>query len=103
MAMVEQIPIVCYDVITQPISISGQQALVQNVNAWAVANTGDDIVQVNGKTLLPRPSPGLSGESFGVSGNLGELYNRQYLTLQFQGVGANPQVELTQKYYVKKG
>lgn len=97
----KEIPIVCYDIITQPISVSCQQALVDNVNSWSVSNTGDEIVQVNGKTLLPRPGAGLSGESYGVSGNLGELYNRKYLTIQFQGGGVNPQVELTQKYYVK--
>lgn len=97
MAMVETN---CYDVITAPVVTSGQYALVEMVNSWAVANTGNDTVKVNGKTLLPAPAPGLSGESFGVSGNLGEIYNRRYLTIQFQGAGNAPQVEITQKYYI---
>lgn len=93
--------IICYDIITQPIRTSGQHTLVENLNSWAVANTGDEIVQVNGKTLLPAPGAGLSGESFGVSGNRCEIYNRKYVTIQFQGGGGNPSVELTQKYYIK--
>jgi hypothetical protein len=93
------IPCIHFDVIVQPISISGEQPLVENLNAWSVQNTGNAIVKVNGKTLLPAPAPGLSGESFGVSGNLGELYNRRYITIQFQA-GAAPQIELVQKYYI---
>lgn len=88
-----------FDVIVQSVFISGEQALVENVNSWSVQNTGLVIVKVNNKTLLPGPAPGLSGESYGVSGNLGEIYNRGYLTIQFNA-GAGAAVELVQKYYI---
>jgi hypothetical protein len=88
-----------YDVITKNVFISGEQPLFDLVNSWAVQNTGLVAVDVNGKTLLPAPAPGLSGESFGVSGNYGEVYNRLYLTIQF-AAGAGPAIQLVQKYYI---
>lgn len=99
MKMSSPVSLLNYDVVTKPVLLSGEQPLFELVNSWSVQNTGLVAVQVNGKTLLPAPAPGLSGESFGVSGNYGEVYNRQYLTIQF-AAGAGPAVELVQKYYI---
>jgi hypothetical protein len=84
------------------ITSGGTIQLLECVNAWVVENTGNDSVKVEGKTLLPSPGAGLSGQSFGFSGNQYEIYNKNQITITFAGVGANPAVQLVQKYYVAK-
>jgi hypothetical protein len=45
-------------------------------NGWTVINKSDVEITVNGIPLKPFPAghPELSGESFGVVGNIGEIY-----------------------------
>jgi hypothetical protein len=70
-------------------------------NGWTARNIGDDTVTINGIALLPRIAPGLSGESVSVGGNETEIYTGR-LQVSFAGVGANPLVEVTQKFFVDK-
>lgn len=68
-------------------------------NGWTARNLGDDNVRVNGILLLPPIAAGTSGESVSVGGNDGEIYTGR-LQVVFAGVGVNPLVEVTQKYFV---
>ncbi len=67
-------------------------------NEWSVKNNGTVRVRVNGTPLEPPPAPGLSGESVGMRGNYGEVYNRTTLTVSFDAV-AGASVVVVQKIY----
>ena len=68
-------------------------------NGWTAINRGTSIVQVNGVPLAPPATPGLSGESFGVSGNIGELYAGR-VTCLFDVADTAPALVFVQKIYL---
>lgn len=69
-------------------------------NAITFTNTGDTIARVDGMVLYPG-TPGTSlGDSRTIGGNLGEILHKKEIVLQFDNpAGANPQVEIIQKFY----
>jgi len=71
-----------------------------NCNGFTVTNTGDTIVRINDLILYPGV-PGTSlGDSRTFGGNFGERYVGD-IRIQFdQPLGANPLVEVIQKFYV---
>jgi hypothetical protein len=86
-----------------PQSYFGPQEVVPDprCNGWTAINKGDTLVIVNGIKLKPFPPghPELSGESFGVQGNLGETYGG-VISITFAAGGVAPEVMIIQKYYM---
>lgn len=90
-----------YNEIAKTVTNSGDVPVLEGCNGFVAINKGADIVVVNGTQLLPPPGAGLSGESYGVSGNKGELYMRQAITVQFN-TNTAPQLLIIQKVYARK-
>lgn len=94
-----------YSDITQQYTTSQQYDVEPNTNSILVTNIGGDAVQVNDKLLLPGTVGSLSvtsnilGDSFSIGGNENEVYDRRTIVVKFLGVGANPLLEVTYKYY----
>jgi hypothetical protein len=79
--------------------------LTPRCNGYVAVNIGDTIAIVNQKRLLPAPGPGLSGESAGVQGNLGEIFTGTNGSIPvFFGtpLGVNPKVMIIEKFYVEE-
>ena len=72
-----------------------------NLNGYSVRNVGTSVAIVNNKRLLPRPFAGVSGESFSMGGNLGELYEG-IIEIKFEAGGGDA-IEVTQKFYIPGG
>lgn len=77
---------------------SSEVPVYENCNGYVAINKGMDIVTVDNVELKPPVLPTLSGESFGVAGNLGEVYNRQSIKVVFQTT-VGPNVLIVQKVY----
>jgi hypothetical protein len=96
-----------YDDITQQYSVSNQYEVQPLCNAIMCANIGGDPVFVNEKLLLPGTLNQLSitsnvmGDSFSLGGNENEVYGKRSIVVKFSGTGANPLLEVTQKFYKK--
>ncbi len=91
-----------YKEFTDQVRGGGDVPLRQFCNGWAVTNVGTDIAVVNGKQCLPPAGAGLSGETVGMSGNYGEVYDAAVVQIVFL-TQTGPHVELTQKVYsIKK-
>jgi len=94
-----------FNVITQTYTLSKQYEVQQNCNSMLIANIGGDPVTVDGKLLLPGVVGQLSitsniiGDSFAIGGNENEVYNKRTVVVSFAGTGANPLLEITQKYF----
>ena len=75
-------------------------------NGWVAINKGDTLVRVNGIPLKPYPPghPELSGESYGVAGNLGEVFVGDNMVIQVvfdtAAGGVAPWVIIAQKFYL---
>lgn len=68
-------------------------------NGWTAINKGTLVARVNGIPLNPPPAAGLSGESYTVGGNMGELYEGRLQVVV--GVGdPTPLVVIIQKIYI---
>ena len=95
-----------YNDITQQYNTSRQIETEILCNSILVTNIGGDVVSVNGKLLLPGTLGSLSttsnilGDSYSLGGNEGEIYDKRTLVIVFAGTGANPLLEVTQKYYL---
>lgn len=87
-----------FEDITQVYTSSGRYEVQPNCNALLFTNIGLDAVTVNGKLLLPGIPGTTLGDTFGLGGNEGEVYNKKEITVIFATV-AGPQLEVTQKYY----
>lgn len=72
---------------------------VNNCNGFIAVNTGDDIVFVNDQILYPGTIGILVGDSRTWGGNLYEIYLGA-INIRFNGVGANPEVTIEQKFYI---
>ena len=82
----------------EQVRAGGESPLRQFCNGWSVTNRGADVVTVNGEICLPPAGPGLSGETVGVSGNYGEIYDGATVQIIFE-TQVDPLVELKQKVY----
>jgi len=90
-----------YSIIGQDYFQGQEVEIVPNCVDWIAINKGAVGVWVNGIFLKPFPPghPELSGESFAVECNELEEFVG-HLTIVFQA-GANPWLQLVQRYYVK--
>lgn len=89
----------CYNVMPMTYSADGEVHPDLNCNGFTIRNLGDTIVNVSGITVFPALVVGTPGESVSIGGNLGEIFIGR-LTIKFQApIGANPLVEIIQKYY----
>lgn len=92
-----------YNIIPQSFFAPQEVTPDSKCNGWTAINKGDTLVIVNGIKLKPFPPghPELSGESFGVQGNLGEVYTG-IISIVFDatGGGVAPEVLIIQKYYI---
>ncbi len=59
-----------------------------NCNAVLIENYGTSTALINGKPLLPNPTPGLPGEKISVNGNAGDTYVGEII-VQFETGGTN--------------
>lgn len=94
-----------YNFNAQEQRISGDVPLDSHCNSVLVINKGDTAAKINGITLKPFPPgfPNLSGESYSISGNKGEILkgNGGRLSVTFDALpGVTPLVLIVQKYYV---
>lgn len=81
------------------ITASGNVDLDPLCNGWTAINRGTLTAFVNGIELLPAPSPGVSPESVGVSGNAGEVYAGNVF-VKVDPTDPSPLVVFIQKYYL---
>ena len=94
-----------FNSITQLYNLSQQYDIMSKCNSLLVTNIGGDPVTVDGKLLLPGTVGALSitsnilGDSFAIGGNENEIYNKRTIVVKFAGTGANPLIEITQKYF----
>lgn len=88
-----------YTIYAQDVKISGEVMVQPNCIEWLAVNLGDDPVRVNNVYLLPRLMAGLSGASFSPEPNEDELWANP-LNVIFMGTGANPWVQIIQRFYV---
>lgn len=90
---------VYYNELASIITTSGAVPVLKDCNGWVAINKGTTLVKVNGVDLNPPPAPGLSGESLGVSGNLGEVYSRPDIKVSFPTAGPGNVLLIVQKLY----
>lgn len=83
---------------------SQQLQIGEYCNGFLAVNKGNAPVIINGFPLLPPPAAGVSGESVGLIGNLGEIYVGNNGTIQIvfdlTGAPSNPLVVIVLKYYI---
>lgn len=72
--------------------------VMKNCNGFTFTNVGGKIARVNGMIIYPGV-PGTSlGDSRSVGGNEGEIYKGR-IQIAFEAGGANPNIEIVQKFY----
>ncbi len=102
--MLQKIKTLPFNIIAQSYQNSQQLQLEELCNGYTAINTGDTLVYVNNVPLKPYPSghPELSGESYTVAGNFGEVYvgANGAISIAFVAGGAAPQVTIIQKFYL---
>lgn len=84
-------------------NLQGTIIVEKNCNAVLIVNLGDSIATINGAFLFPSPTPATdAGDSLTLGGNLGDIYRGQLvLSFPVATIGANPQVQVIQQYYVE--
>jgi hypothetical protein len=93
--------LIAYNITYNRYSSSQEIPREELCNGFTIINIGDTIATINGKILFPSTTPATDqGDSFSVGGNAGEIYKGQ-LNLSFAVGGANPLVEVIQKFYVQ--
>jgi len=90
-----------FDFVPQILQKSDWYNVEELCNGFTVTNIGDTIVKVNEQIFYPGV-PGVSlGDSRTYGGNEMEIY-KGIIKVAFQiPIGANPQIELIQKVYIK--
>lgn len=89
-----------YNTVTLVYTRSGFIDVVNNCNAFTFVNVGDTIANVNGMIIYPGTVGTNLGDARQIGGNEGEVYiGTIKLAFDFPG-GANPAVEITQKFYI---
>lgn len=82
---------------------SGFIDVVNNCNGYMFTNTGDTIAELNGMVIYPgdlTPGSEALGDSRSVGGNEGELFVGTLRLIFRTPLGANPRVEIVQKFYI---
>lgn len=87
-----------FGMLTSDVRTSKQIEVDRQCAGFLAVNKGDTIAFVNQVQLLPPAAAGLSGESFGIEANAGEIYSGS-IVVQFESLAGNPQVILIQKFY----
>lgn len=82
-----------------PYTQGGNVKRVDNCNGFIAINTGDDLAWINDQPIYPGIIGTVTGESFSLVGDVGEIF-LGLITVKFQGVGANPEVTINQKFYI---
>jgi hypothetical protein len=91
-----------YNITVAPYTSSQDVPVVERCNGYTVTNVGDTIAEVNGMVIFPSATPATDlGDSRSVGGNVGEIYRGNIRLLFRQPLGANPAVEIIQKFYTK--
>lgn len=85
----------------QIVTKSGFVDVVKLCNGFTVTNTGTDTVRVNDAVLFPGTFGSVLGDSRTFGGNEGEIYVGNIKISFTLPAGANPQVEIIQKFYVE--
>lgn len=89
-----------YNVSVQSFTQSVEVARVSGCNGYTATVTGDTAARVNGQLLFPSATPAtVLGDSISVIGNHGETFTGRIEIEFIQPLGANPQIELLQKFY----
>lgn len=88
-----------YNVTPVTINKSGFVDVIKNCNGFTVTNTGDDTVQVNDQIFYPGVIGTNLGDSRSYGGNENEIFVGS-IKVAFAGVGANPAVEIVQKFFI---
>lgn len=91
--------LLAFNIIQQQYTEQTEVEVTPLCNAVTVRNIGDEVIFFNGIALQPPPGVGLSGESVAYEGNYGEVYKGR-IQISFAGGGANPNAEVTQKFYI---
>lgn len=82
-------------------TVSGEIPVQRGCNSIEVTNIGDTAVQINGIILFPSTTPAtVLGNSISLGGNLGETYQGKLSLMFVQAIGALPQVQVIQKFYI---
>lgn len=74
--------------------------VTRNCNGITFTNIGDTIVTVEGMVLYPGTVGTILGDSRTIGGNEGEILHKKQIVVTFNTGGANPNIEIIQKYYV---
>jgi len=90
-----------YNISTTIKNESGFVDVVPNCNGFTFTNVGDVIAEVNGMIVHPGVIGTSLGDSRGIGGNEFEIYSGN-IKISFTGVGANPAIEIVQKFYIVK-
>lgn len=88
-----------YTTIAQEFTGNQDVTVDTRCNQWTVINRSTLAVRVNGMPLNPPPAVGLSGESFSVGGNAGEIYTGR-IQIVFDPAETAPSVVIVQKIYL---
>lgn len=79
---------------------SGYVDVMPKCNGYTFTNLGDAIAFVNDMVVYPSSTPATAlGDSRSVGGNEGEVY-KGILRVRFDVAGANPKLEIVQKFYL---
>lgn len=97
-----KIELVKYNYVVTTEYESGNKEVVKYCNSITFTNTGDEIVRVNDMILYPGVIGVSLGDSRSIGGNFGEEYCGN-IRVQFAGGGANPALEIIQKFYNEFG
>lgn len=87
-----------YNLLVTKCTQAQEQQVDKCCNSWIAKNTGDSIAFVNQVPVIPRPGPGLSGETFGPEGDEGDIYKGR-ISVTF-AAGANPELYIIQFIYL---
>lgn len=83
------------------VTASKEVEVKRGCNSFTAINKGNGLVRVNNVVLNPPLGAGLSGESFTMPGNAGEVYTRPMITVAFDTQSA-PNLMIIQKVYGEK-
>jgi hypothetical protein len=88
-----------YNLKVSTLVVSAEVAVDPNCNGFVVINNGDTPCTINGVPLNPSPAKGYSGESYGMAGNVDEIY-RGRIDIVFAPLVTSQFVTVIQKYFI---
>ena len=88
-----------YNLKVDTLVVSAEVAVDPKCNGFVVINNGDTPVTINGVPLNPSPAKGYSGESYGMAGNVDEIYKGR-IDIVFSSAVSSPFVTVIQKYFI---